>query len=142
MRTTRRGLLLGGAALAASGGTAAGREEHVDAELAALGEQLEQLRRRARRLQRRVRPGGDQASWGRWPRSVAECAAIAETIIATRANGLHGLAVKYAALTWLLVDDDALRDHRVRRQVLAFGRELERLADVQRTSARGWSHRK
>jgi hypothetical protein len=49
---------------------------------------------------------------------------------------------KYRALVWLLVDDDALRDHRARRQVLAFGRELERLADLQQTSRRGRSDRK
>jgi hypothetical protein len=110
MRTTRRRLLLGGAALAASTRTAAGREQHDDQELAAMGEQLERLRRRVRRLQRRVRPGDDQVSWARWSRSVAECEAIAEKIIAMKANGLRGVAIKYRALIWLLVDDDVLVD--------------------------------
>ena len=133
MRTTRRQLLLGGAALAASPGTAVGRGHPDDAELTALGEPLERLRRRARRLQRRVRPGGDQVSWARWSRSVADCEAVAEKIIATKASGLRGVAIKYRALVWLLVDDDVVRDRRVRRQVLAFGRELERMTNPRRT---------
>src|SRR5690606_39550375 len=116
----RRQLLLGGAALAASPGTAVGRDHPDDAELAALGERLERLRRRARRMQRRVCPGSDQASWPKWSGSVAECEMIAERIIAMKANGLRALAAQYRPLLWLPVDDDALRDHRVRRQVLAF----------------------
>ena len=60
---------------------------------------------------------------------MVECAAIAENIIAMRVTGLRGVAIKYRALVWLLVEDDVVRDERVRRQVLAFGRELDRLVE-------------
>lgn len=52
---------------------------------------------------------------------------------------MRGPAIKYKGLIWLLVDDDAMRarvagaqrDSLVGRQVLAFDREIERLAGMQ-----------
>jgi hypothetical protein len=86
------------------------------------------LRRRVKRLGRRVQPGGDTILWSRWSRAVAECAELCEQIAKSPMRHLSGLAVRYRALLWELVEDDVILDRAVRRRVMAFGRDLDALA--------------
>ena len=73
-------------------------------------------------------PGGDTILWSRWSRAVAECAELCETIARSPVTSLAGLAVRYQALLWELVEDDLILDHAVRRPAIAFGRDLDALA--------------
>jgi hypothetical protein len=41
---------------------------------------------------------------------------------------LAGLALRYRALRWELIEDDLILNHAVRRRAIAFGRELKALA--------------
>jgi hypothetical protein len=128
--TTRRPLLLGGAVLGLSATAATVNSQPPaappdDDHLLALGAQLDRLRRRGRRLRGKVRPGGDEPAWSRWSEVVTECAQLCDRIAKEPAESLAGLAVKYRALLWQLVEDDVILDRAVRRQVLAFGRELD-----------------
>ena len=43
-------------------------------------------------------------------------------------HDLAGLAIKYKALLWELVEDGLILDLAVRRRIVAFGRDLEALA--------------
>jgi hypothetical protein len=94
----------------------------------ALGTKLARIRRRVKRLSRQVRPGGDTILWSRWSRAVSECAELCEQIAKSPVSDLAGLAIKYKALLWELVEDDLILDVAVRRRAISFGRELERLA--------------
>lgn len=105
-----------------------GRASGIDDDLIVLGAQVERLRRRVKRLGYQVRPGGDHAVWARWSRAVAECAELCERIARSPAHDLAGLAVRYRALLWELVEDDLILDLAVRRRAIAFGRELEAMA--------------
>jgi hypothetical protein len=89
---------------------------------------LDRQRRRVRRLRAKVRPGGDAAELARWSQAVSECANLCERIGKEPAHGLTGLAVKYRALLWLLIEDDVILDRAVRRRLLEFGSELDALA--------------
>jgi hypothetical protein len=51
-----------------------------------------------------------------------------ERIASLPLHSLAGFGVKYRALVWQLVEDDMILDRGLRRQVLAFGRELDALA--------------
>jgi hypothetical protein len=130
--TTRRPLLLGGAVLGLSATAATVNSQPPaappdDDHLLALGAQLDRLRRRARRLRSKVRPGGDQTAWARWSQAVSECAELCDLIAKEPAESLDGIAVKYRALLWQLVEDDVILDRAIRRQVVTFGRELAEL---------------
>ena len=128
--TTRRRLLFGGTALGLSATAAGSYPPHADdAHLLALGAQLDRQSRRARRQRARVRPGGDQAAWLRWSEAVAACEALCERIAKAPPESLGGIAVKYHALVWQLVEDDLILDRAVRRLAIEFGRELQTLAE-------------
>jgi hypothetical protein len=94
----------------------------------ALGAKLARIRRRVKRLNRLAQPGGDTILWSRWSRAVGECADLCDQIAKSPVSDLAGLAIKYKALLWELVEDDLILDLAVRRRAIAFGRELERLA--------------
>jgi hypothetical protein len=116
--TTRRRLLLGGAALGlyAAAVPAAGIPlNERDTHLLALGAQLD-------RLVRRVRARGNQTAWARWSCAVTGCAELCERIVKEPAGSLAGIAVKHRALVWQLAEDDVILDRAVRRQVVTFGR--------------------
>ena len=94
----------------------------------ALGAKLDRLRRRVKRLSREIRPGGDPILWSRWSRAVSECVELCEQIAELPVTDLAGLALRYRALLWELIEDDLLLDHAARRRAIAFGRDLEALA--------------
>lgn len=100
----------------------------IDGDLTMQGAKLDRLQRRARRLGRQVQPGGDPILWSRWSRAVSECAELCERIAKLPVHDLAGLAIKYKALLWELVEDDLILDLAVRRRVIAFGRALEAVA--------------
>ena len=91
-----------------------------DAELLALGAQLEVLRRRA---MARRRAGLDGAGWQRWNEAVVASIALAERIGRTPAHDVAGSAIKLRALAWEW--DDDLDEHQLRR-LRALAREMER----------------
>jgi hypothetical protein len=115
--TTRRRLLLGGVAFGLTT-TTASQATSDDTRLLTLGTQLDRLPRRVRRLRAKVGPGGDPTAWSRWSRAVSECAALLEQIAKEPAASLAGLAVKYRALLWQLVEDDVILDRAVRRRAV------------------------
>ena len=94
----------------------------------ALGAKLDRLRRRVKRLGRHMQPGGDPILWSRWSRAVSECVELCEQIAKLPVKDLAGLALRYRALLWELIEDDLILDHAVRRRAIVFGRELEALA--------------
>jgi hypothetical protein len=59
---------------------------------------------------------------------VNECVELCEQIAKLPARDLAGLALRYRALLWELVEDDLILDHAVRRRAIAFGHDLEELA--------------
>jgi hypothetical protein len=117
---TRRRVLFGTAVLGLSAITprAEGTE---DTELVALGNRLGRLGRRVRRLRSRVRPGGDSVAWLSWSGAVTECAELCERIAESPVDGIAGLAVRYKALLWELVEDDVVMDRTTRRRAIRFG---------------------
>ena len=103
-------------------------QQDTEHDILALGAQLDRLRRRVKRLSKHAQPGGDTILWSRWSRAVSECAELCEQIAKMRVKDLAGLAVRYRALLWELVEDDLILDRAVRRRAIAFGRDLEALA--------------
>jgi hypothetical protein len=93
-----------------------------------LSHQLDRLRRRVKRLGRHMEPGGDPILWSQWSRAVSECVELCEQIAKLPVKDLAGLALRYRALLWELVEDDLILDRAVRPRAIAFGRELEALA--------------
>jgi hypothetical protein len=103
-------------------------QHDTEDDILALGAKLDRLRRRVKRLGRKMHPGGDPILWSRWSRAVSECVELCEQIAKLPVKDLAGLALRYRALLWELIEDDLILDHAVRRRAIAFGRELERLA--------------
>jgi hypothetical protein len=97
-------------------------------ELAELTRQFDRLRRQVKRLGRNILPGGDPILWSRWSRAVSECVELCEQIAKLPVTDLAGLALRYRALLWELIEDDLILDRAVRRRAIAFGHELEALA--------------
>jgi hypothetical protein len=71
---------------------------------------------------------GYHAAWARWSASVDEIAALIDRIARHRARSIDDMVTKYDALQWLLLDDGAVFDTAVCRQVVAFRRDLVALA--------------
>ena len=71
---------------------------------------------------------GYHTAWARWSASVDEIAALIDRIARHPARGIDDMLVKYEALQWSLLDDGAVFDTAVRRQVVAFRRDLVALA--------------
>ena len=103
-------------------------QQDTEDDIHALGAQLDRLRRRVKRLGRQVQPGGDTILWSRWSRAVSECAELCEQVAKLPVKDLVGLAVRYRALLWELVEDDVILDRAVRRRATAFRRDLDALA--------------
>jgi hypothetical protein len=66
-------------------------------------------------------------TWSQWSSAVGECGELCQQIAKEPAHGVAGLAVKYRALLWQLLEDDVILDRALRRQVLALGRQLDAL---------------
>ncbi|MBI4924112.1 MAG: hypothetical protein HY834_20445 [Devosia nanyangense] len=71
---------------------------------------------------------GYHAAWAQWSASADEIAALIDRIARHPARGIDDLIIKYDALQWSLLDDGAAFDTAVRRQVVAFRRDLVALA--------------
>ena len=113
---------------------------------------FERLRRRHARLGRLVRrreanaddlaarrrgrpttaPAREQAgyneAWSRWSASYDDVAAAAGRLLRARARSLADVIMMFAALEWLLLNDQVIVDHDAERQVRRFGHGLRRLA--------------
>ncbi|MBI4923983.1 MAG: hypothetical protein HY834_19795 [Devosia nanyangense] len=71
---------------------------------------------------------GYHVAWARWSASADEIAALIDRIVLHPARGIDDKLVKFDALRWSLLDDGAVFDTAVRRQVVAFRRDLVALA--------------
>ena len=71
---------------------------------------------------------GYHVAWARWSASVDEIAALIDRIGRHPARSIDDMIIKYESLQWSLFDDGALFDTVVRRQVVAFRRDLVALA--------------
>lgn len=71
---------------------------------------------------------GYHAAWARWSSTSNEVAQLADRIARYPARSIDDMLVKYEALQWSLLDDGAVFDTAVRRQVIAFQRDLVALA--------------
>ena len=71
---------------------------------------------------------GYHAAWARWSASADDIAVLIDRIARHPARSIDDMLVKYEALQWSLLDDGALFDTAVRRQVVAFRRDLVALA--------------
>jgi hypothetical protein len=67
---------------------------------------------------------GYHAAWARWLASVDEIAALIDRIARHPARSINDMIIKYESLRWSLLDDGAVFDAAVRRQVVAFRRDL------------------
>ena len=68
------------------------------------------------------------AAWARWSMSSNEVARLADRIARYPARNRDDVVTKFKALQWSLLDDGAIFDRTVRRQVVAFRRDLVALA--------------
>ena len=71
---------------------------------------------------------GYHTAWARWSASADEIAALIDRIGRHPARSIDDIIIKYDALQWSLLDDGAMFDTAVRRQVIAFRRDLVALA--------------
>jgi hypothetical protein len=99
------------------------RQRITSDDLSELGCELDQLRRKCRRLRRRA----DQ-DWTSWSAAVDETNRLARRISRVTPQTLPDLLVRYEALTWLVIGgDDVIMDAGARAVFIAFGRALRRL---------------
>jgi hypothetical protein len=68
------------------------------------------------------------AAWSRWTATNDELTEVVETILRQPARATPDLVVKFDALTWLLLSDDAVVDDAAVMQVRRFGRSLRQVA--------------
>ena len=71
---------------------------------------------------------GYHGAWARWSASADEIAALIDRIALHPARSIDDMLIKYETLQWSLLDDGAMFDTAVRRQVVAFRRDLVALA--------------
>ena len=71
---------------------------------------------------------GYHTAWARWSASVDEIAALIDRIARYPVRSIDDMIIKYEALQWSLFDDGTVFDTAVRRQVVAFQRDLVALA--------------
>jgi hypothetical protein len=71
---------------------------------------------------------GYHVAWARWSASVDEIAVLIDRIARHPARSIDDMIIKYEALQWSLLDDGAMFDTAVRRQVVAFRRDLAAFA--------------
>lgn len=83
-------------------------KSRVDAGLIALDRQLDQLKRRAGRLRRRVEQGTAQRTAG--SSTMDESLRLVDQIAGTAPLGLAGISVKISVLRWFLEATDAILD--------------------------------
>ena len=73
---------------------------------------------------------GYHAAWARWSMTSNEVAQLADRIARYPARNRDDMVTKFEALQWSLLDDGAVFDTAVRRQVIAFRRDLVALAGL------------
>ena len=71
---------------------------------------------------------GYHVAWACWSASVDQIAALIDRIVRHPAHSIDDMLVKFEALQWSLLDDGAVFDTAVRRQVVAFRRDLVAMA--------------
>ena len=79
---------------------------------------------------------GYHGAWARWSATADEIAALNDRIARHPARGINDMIIKYEALQWSLLDDGALFDTAVRRQVVTFRRDLAALAGSRQSCLR------
>lgn len=97
-----------------------GEADKPAGDLLDLGRELDRLRRRAARLQRRATtarvdatgdpPAFGSDEWQAWSETIDDALIVVDEIAGTPARDLDGLRVKYRALLWRLTHDDGLLD--------------------------------
>jgi hypothetical protein len=103
--------------------------------LQALGGEFDRERARARRQRRHWEAiknepdaSGAAAAASEWSATIEQALGIAEVISRGPAHDFAGLAIKFEAAWWWIVEDDNLLDDRVRLWLVRFRRSLHRLS--------------
>ena len=71
---------------------------------------------------------GYHPTWARWSATADELGELIDGILRCPVRTIADLAIKFEALSFLLLSDGAVVDRQAERQVRVFGRDLHRLA--------------